>query len=125
MDEVTYSWATVERLVEGGVSKGRHWIEVDGSWADLRSSIERTGDVESEAWLEVLDLENAISALRGDHPLSALAVIAHLWGFDAGEVRGALRNYNSLTARGMAYLTAYLSGEDPEQAYRRPRRRIA
>lgn len=123
-ERIAYTRGTIDRLVEGMVFRGvddrnpSDWIEVDGHWGDLRSRAERTGDVESEGWLEVLDLENAIAAMRGDHPQAASVVTLHLHGFTAADVK-YIKNYERLLAKGVAYILAYLSGHDPETAYRR------
>lgn len=130
MDEVNISYprASLDRLIEGRVWKGLNrrsdWIEVDGSWADIRSRTELTGDVESEAWLEVLDLDNAIASLKGKHPPAAAVVCLTLFGFDRSDAT-FIRNYDRLLERGKAYLQAYLAGEDPDEAYRRGYRRGA
>src|SRR5687767_5988374 len=100
-----------------------NWVEVPGAWAEIRSSIERTGDIDNGAWLEVMDLENAIASLRGEHPEAAAVVTLTLFGFSREDVR-FIRNYDVLAEKAKNYLSAYLSGEDPERAYRRfrPRR---
>lgn len=122
MDEV-YTRTTLDRLVEGQIWKGPssrkgNWCDVDGAWAEVRSQIEQTGDIESSGWLEVMDLENAIASLRGAHPEAALVVIAVMFGFSRDELR-VFRNFEVLLERGKAWLSAYLSGRDPEVAYRR------
>lgn len=120
-----YPRSTIDRLVEGLVWKGPSerkgdWYEVDGAWAEIRSSIERTGDIESSGWLEVMDLENAIASLRGEHPDAAAVVWLRMGGFDREEIRRILRaNVEVLEEKAKNYLSAYLSGDDPARAYRR------
>lgn len=124
-----YPRSTIDRLVEGlvwrkGISvKDDDYVEVEGCWAEIRSSIERTGDIESGAWLEVMDLENAITSLRGEHPEAAATVWLILGGFSREDMH-YIRNFDVLLEKAKNYLAAYLSGEDPERAYRkyRPRR---
>ena len=122
-----YPRSTLDRLVDGMVWKGiserkGSYVEVEGCWAEIRSSIERTGDLESGAWLEVMDLENAIASLRGEHPEAAAVVTLVLFGFQREDVR-FIRNFDVLAEKAKNYLSAYLSGEDPERAYKsyRPR----
>jgi hypothetical protein len=120
-----YSRTTIDRLVEGQIQKGLetwHWYEVEGAWAELRSYVEQSGDVDSEAFVEVLDLENAIASLRGEHPEAALVVIARMFNFERDDLR-VFRNFDRLSEKAKAYLSAYLSGRDPEDAYRRAARR--
>lgn len=121
-----YRRSSIDRLLEGQVWKGLSrssgsWVEVEGSWADQRSMVERTGDL--ERFIEVLDLENAIASLKGNHPQAASVVVLHLHGFTRQDLN-YIRNYDRLLARAKAYLLAYLSGEDAEAAYRRAHRRI-
>lgn len=130
MDEqALYNRNTLSRLVHGMVfiksfiePPGR-WRDAEGHWAELRATTERTGDINAEGWLEVLDLELAIAAMRGDHPAAASVVALHLMGFEKEDLT-YIRNYDRLLDKGTAWLQAYLSGRDPEAAYRRrPSRR--
>lgn len=63
----------------------------------------------------MLDLENAIAALRGDHPEAASVVLLHRVGFTRADL-SYIRNHDRLLEKGKAWLLAYLSGEDPEGA---------
>lgn len=122
-----YNYGTICRLVDGIVRVGiDSYAEIDGHWGDLRSHVERTGQIEAGGFVEVLDLENAISALRHDHPEAASVVICHLHGMTKGEL-SYIRNYERLLDRAKSYLLAYLNGEDPNVAYRKAgrKRRVA
>lgn len=126
-----YSVQDVNRLVSGALRDrvtGRV-VEADGCWAGLRSSVETTGLLpwgihQSEAFLEVLDLERVVSNLRRRHPVAGAAVILTLWGWDRLEVEELLRlrtPYGVLLNKAKAYIAADLAGHDAESAYRRGR----
>jgi hypothetical protein len=91
-DQVRYSDSSIDRLVEAGVWEGDRWRDLDhGSWLDGRAEVERTGNVEWEGWLEVLDVERAVSALRTRHPEAALAVTHVMLGGTFEELQAAFR----------------------------------
>lgn len=125
-------------LLEGGfvgdVGGKIDWIPTT-HLLELRARIERTGNVESEAFAMVIDLERAISALQSRHPDAAAVVtcVAFL-DFDIGQLEqvfGTRRNWARLQNKAIAWMAAYLAGlpvvgedyDTPscERAYRRAR----
>jgi hypothetical protein len=125
----TYSTASIDRLIDGQVFAGiapddpADWIEVDGSWADIRAQIERSGAINSEAFLAVLDLEAAISVLRSHDPAAAATVVLTLFGFDEAEIRAAspgLRRPMRCKNDAKSFIADWMNGnEDAEANYDR------
>ncbi len=126
--QVGYSSDAIDRLVEGFVydeDRGA-WVEAEASWAALRSWVEHYGNVESEGWLEVLDIERAIARLSRQHPAAAVVVILTLFGWEQHEIAEVLRlrtPYARLLDKAKNFLEADLSGRDPTKAYKSTRRK--
>jgi len=138
-DVARYPRIVISALLEGGFYSpdspdDDHWIETS-HLLELRARVERAGDVESEAFATVIDLERAISALQARHPDAAAVVtcVAFL-DFDArqlAEVFGPRRNWARLQNKAVAWMAAYLAGlpvigltydaASCERAYRRAR----
>lgn len=135
-----YPRQQVEGLVNGFyVESGVHFSQ--DSWAWMRSRVERYGEVESEEWVEVLDLERALRLLASpaiqdrrdlrtmrDAQMAAVLISARLMlGFDRYEMRafaGRGRDAEKLVRKGCAWLSAYLSGrsiDEAEKAFRKAR----
>lgn len=95
-------------------------------WGLIRGAVEESGDVERADWAEVLDLERAIEALASKHIPAAGVLALVAWGFNLGEVafivgrRPHTRKgeVSKFYRQGLAWCTAYLSGEDPEDAWK-------
>lgn len=120
MDHVFYGTITIDRLVDGAKWSdfADDWTDVPGAWADLRSTIERTGEISSDGWLQVLDLEIALGRLRQYDPQSALIVLARINGFDHHELESLFgRRYALKLEKAKAFLAAWLNGQDEEHAY--------
>ncbi|GEM_PF-4688744 len=113
---------TIERLIEGEIwIADERWILASPTWAEARSLIEHRGNVESEACVEMLDLERAISRLASRHRAAAALVILTLFGWSRDEISRVLdlhMPYDRLLAKAKNYLQADLNGEDPEQAFK-------
>src|SRR5581483_2786249 len=83
---------TIERLIEGEIWIGEdeRWMPASPTWAEARSLIEHHGNVESEACVEMLDLERAISRLASRHRAAAALVILTLFGWSRDEISRVL-----------------------------------
>jgi hypothetical protein len=132
LDQATYSRSGIKALVEG---ERRVFWSLDGagepqfltlpaaSWASIRSSVEETADVFSEGFCAVMDLEMALGRLGQPHPEAAMVLTLRTrgWGYDDMIAAfGTNRNYYRLAQRAMAWVAAYLAGEDPAAAFHAP-----
>jgi len=135
-----YSAQQIIGLLDGVVWNEDGQPEARATWAELRSAIERRGDVESEAMAAVIDLERALVAMaspslrhRRDHrthrEAKAAALIISgrmLLDYDVADFRAAFGRGSGfdperLIRKGAAWIAAYLSGksvEDAERAFR-------
>lgn len=123
----SYTATVVEALVHGEVDGALGPVDAP-SWAELRSSVEHHGDMESEGFLEVMDFEMALRKLAQAHPEAAVVISAlQMVGLHPDTLPTALgthRNWGRITQKGKAWLTSYLAGKEPpewEIAYRRAR----
>lgn len=136
-----YSAQQILGLLDGTIWDENGQPEQRATWAELRSSIERRGDVESEAMAAVIDLERALTAMvspslrhRRDHrthkDAKAAALIISgrlLLDYDVSDFRAAFGKGNGfdpekLMRKGAAWVSCYLSGKSVEEAERAFRR---
>lgn len=139
-DQARYSRASIQALIEGTIFLGwSHYITPDGTkgrrkdyrdaddlcWLRLRSFVETTGNVESEGWLAVLDLERAIDKLAGYDAAAAAVVALVRDGFEVWELRGFMRGGEHgvprLLRKAEAFILAELRGQDGQEAFERAR----
>ncbi len=122
-----YGRDSVDRLVEGAIRGIRGYtIEVEPSWAEIRADIERSGDIEDGGFVEVLDLELAVSALRVESPKAALVTLAKMFGFENDEIEAAFRDrrpVHKAKEDAKHFVIDWLSGDDAVQGLNNRRRR--
>lgn len=124
-----YSAQHVELLTDGqfyseleGTLKDAEELE-NLSWVRGRSVIEETGQVDSALFTGILDLERAMAALSRRHSLGALIVMARMSDISTDKLEQVLRwhrmDIERIERQSKAFLAAWLSGEDPDAAWRR------
>jgi hypothetical protein len=126
----------VSRLVEGWIeTDAGEWLDVsEVCWMALRARTETTGNLDAEGWLEVIDIERAIDALKAcgcrgqastgevvcrcKRKEAALVVLAalHLWRPEDMQMAFARSRtpFGRLQAKAQAFIGAFLAGESPE-----------
>lgn len=102
-------------------------------WSRARSRIEMSGDVDSASFTGVLDLERAVSALARKHQLGAHVLLARMNETPTEDLENLMArahmDFGKVERQAKAYIAAWLSGDDPDAAWRRagtrPNRRTA
>ncbi len=110
------------------------------TWGELRSELEREGELDRVEWAEVIDVERGLHAMAWPHlngrrePLelrehqsaSAAVALKMLLGWDNYEIRRVLRrgpemSPDRLLRKACAWVSVYLSGgtfEEADDAFR-------
>jgi hypothetical protein len=127
-----YSSSEIQQLIDGFFwdemrgtyrSAGGQVAADDGSYLQIRARMERTGDIDSEEFCRMIDLERAQAKLRDSHPIAALVMMAAYNGWTTQEIDATLRKLRQPAGRhldkAIEYCRAYLSGEDAEAAFMR------
>jgi hypothetical protein len=117
-----YPRRAIRILLEGGelteTPEGWEWRDLP-SWAELRTYVERTGDVDAWIFATVIDLERAVGALLSYHPEAAVVVAAvmllDLDGRDLDRILGGRRNWSKVQTRAIAWIASWLSGSSIEE----------
>lgn len=133
LDRATYSRDFLAGLVWGEVVTD-HGIQEVATWALLRSAVEKTGDVDSEAWMTVMDIERELRLLatrpivrdlrerglvREARQAAALLSCALLLDWDAQDFSATFGRGlpgERLVTKALAWLSARLNGATLEQA---------
>ena len=106
---------------DGYQPAGGEYPEDDGSYLQLRSRFEIRGDVDTEDFCRMMDIERAVGHLRETHPMSAAVLCLAMMGWTPAEINETCRKLRTPAAshfdRGIAYCRAYLSGDDAEKAF--------
>jgi hypothetical protein len=86
-------------------------------WAGLLSTVESTGEVESEGAMLVMDLERSLHLLARQHPEAAAVISARVMcDFEDDEMDGVFPKgygrpaWQRLRSKGIAWMQAYLNG---------------
>lgn len=140
LDEVRYGRDYISGLVWGEI-----WAEFGPkevpTWAQLRSSVEHHGNVDSDAWLTVMDIERELRLLatrpmvrdlrergliREAKQGAALLSCALLLDWDAQDFAAAFGRIpgERLVTKSIAWISARLNGgtlEEADQAFRKAR----
>lgn len=127
-----YTGQQVDLMVDGA-----YFSELEGAfkeapdlenfqWSRVRSVIEATGNVDSPLFTGVIDLERAVAALSrkgGQHALGALILNARMTEISTEKLEEVLtrsgHDPERIERQAKAFVGAWLSGDDPDAAWRR------
>lgn len=119
-DQEGYGEEVVEALINNEVWSDllKRPIPAPG-WLQVRAHYERTGKVDEDEFLTVIDLERAVAGLERRDFEAAAVIYLRQWGLNFHHIAKIMRRRSvvKLADKGAAWMAAYLSGEDPEAAY--------